>query len=155
MKEILLTQNQVAKVSDNRFIYYSQWRWYAQWSEDTKSFYAVRDERKNLVRRHVYMHRDIMNTPENMFCDHINHDTLDNQDENLRNVTPSQNQMNKVMARKNKLGHKNIRRHGPSFEVTIKKEGRCVFYKTFRTLEEAIIVRDEMIKKYHGNFHYL
>lgn len=48
----------------------------------------------------VYLHRLIMNTPENMVTDHINHDTLDNRKVNLNNATISQNQQNRKGSRK-------------------------------------------------------
>jgi len=41
MKEIFLTQGQVTQVSDWRFDFLNQWKWWAQWCFGTKSFYAV------------------------------------------------------------------------------------------------------------------
>lgn len=39
----------------------------------------------------ISMHRIIMDTPEGLFVDHINHDTLNNRRHNLRNVTKKEN----------------------------------------------------------------
>jgi hypothetical protein len=46
-------------------------------------------------RRSVKLHRFITNAPEGMVVDHINHDTLNNTDENLRVCTISENQQNR------------------------------------------------------------
>jgi len=149
MKEIQLTQGQVAKVSDRAFEELSKWSWRAWWSEDMQSFYAGR----NVGITKVLMHREIAKTPKGLCCDHINHDTLDNQDENLRNVTSSQNGMNRRGAQSNnKLGERNIRRNGRGFEVQIKKEGKIVFDKTFKNMEAAITARNEALKKYFGEY---
>lgn len=86
MKEILLTQNQVALVDDADFEWLSQWKWYAIWSPGIKGFYAVRrgrlpDGRRSLIR----MHRQILglDMADKRQGDHVNHDTLDNRRENL------------------------------------------------------------------------
>jgi hypothetical protein len=43
----------------------------------------------------IHMHRVIMNCPDDMFVDHINHDPLDNRKCNLRIVTIKQNNWNR------------------------------------------------------------
>lgn len=154
-KTIQLTQGQVALVDDWRYEELNQWKWQAQWDEDTQSFYAVRKEGKAPFRKAIMMSRQIMNTPKGMFCDHRNHDTLDNQEHNLRNVTNSQNQMNKGAQKNNKLGEKCISPHPDGYAVQVKRDGELVCNTTRRSLDDAIAVRDEALKKYHGEFAYL
>lgn len=45
--------------------------------------------------KEVYLHRYIMNPPDDMTIDHINHDPLDNRRENLRICTQAENNKNK------------------------------------------------------------
>ena len=93
MKEIELTQNQVALVDDEDFEYLNQFRWHALKSRST--FYAVRKIR--LINRKqiaIRMHRQILNTPKGMETDHINHCGLDNRRANIRVCTASENHMN-------------------------------------------------------------
>jgi hypothetical protein len=40
------------------------------------------------------------------------------------------------------------------FEVSIRKEHKRVFRKSFPTLEEAIRARDEVLKKVQGEYAY-
>ncbi len=48
----------------------------------------------------TYMHRYIMNATKNLCVDHINHDTLDNRQSNLRLITPLQNNRNRLKGTK-------------------------------------------------------
>lgn len=151
MKLIPLTQGQFTKVSDCQFEYYNKWNWYARWDKDTQSYYAARHE----CGKTIYMAREIAKTPKGMICDHRNHDTLDNQDHNLRNVTSSQSEMNKSAQSNNKLGEKCIYPYRKGFQVCVQKDGKRVLEKFFPTLEAAKNARDEAVKKYHGEFAYI
>lgn len=148
MKLIPLTKGQFAKVSDHRFDEFSKHNWSARWSEDTQSFYALRKEQGRII----IMHREIMKTPKGMICDHRNHDTLDNQDENLRNVTHSESLMNRRAFSNNKLGEKNIYRLGKLFYVSITRNDKIVFQEGYKTIEEAKTARGEALKVHHGDF---
>lgn len=153
-KHIPLTKGQVALVDDWRYEELNQWKWQAQWNKHTKSFYAVRAEISELGQKTVLMHRYIMGTASEMICDHRNHNTLDNQEHNLRNATYSQSNMNLRVRSDNRLGHKCIKTHGSGYLVRINKNHSMVFCKTYRTLDEAIAARDEAVKKYHGEYSY-
>ena len=148
MKELKLNKGQTAKVSDEDFEYYNQWNWSAMWCESTQSFYATRKQNKTTI----LMHREIINTPKGLLCDHINHDTLDDQRHNLRNVTRSQSQMNRRTNINNKLGETGIYMNKNKFVVQIVKERKVVFTKRFSTMEDAIVARDLAKEKYHGKF---
>ncbi|MDQ0062366.1 HNH endonuclease [Paenibacillus harenae] len=45
---------------------------------------------------HPYLHRLLTNAPKGLVVDHINHDTFDNTNENLRIVTASGNARNRI-----------------------------------------------------------
>lgn len=150
MNQISLTQGQVAVVDDWRYEELSQWKWHAYWDPHTQSFYATRNVRGSTVS----MHRQIMNTPKGMICDHINHDTLDNQEHNLRNVTYSQNALNARPKRKNKLNQKNICIHKNGFRVRVTLKGKMVFSKYFGSLHDALAARDTAVEQFHGEYAY-
>jgi len=151
MKKIPLTQGQFALVDDEDFERVNQFKWQARLEKRTKSFYAVMvTARPN--RTTIQMSRFIMQTPDDLICDHISHDTLDNQKSNLRNCTPSQNRMNQK-SKSTKPGMKCIypTRYG-RYQVKIWSNYKIVFRKNFNTLEEAISARDEELRKHHGEF---
>jgi hypothetical protein len=90
MKEIQLTQGKQSVISDVDFERINQHRWHY-----LKIGYAARNATENGHRKYIYMHREIMQTPDDMETDHINGNTLDNRRENLRICTRSQNSANK------------------------------------------------------------
>lgn len=150
MKTIILTKGQIALVDDWRYEELNQWKWSAMWNKHTKSFYAVRTEDK----KSILMHRQIMSTPKELQCDHRNHNTLDNQEHNLRNTTNSENNMNTHARSDNRLGQRCIKAHGSGYQVRISKNKAYVFCKTFRSINDAIAARDAAIKQFHGEYAY-
>jgi len=84
--------------------------------------------------------------------DHINCDKTNNNIDNLRTATPSQNQQNRTTPINNKLGYKNIRETKyNTFTIQIEKNKK-VYRNTCPTLEEAIIWRDNKQKELFGEF---
>jgi hypothetical protein len=152
MKSIPLTQGQFALVDDGDFENLNQWRWQAVWDKHTKSYYAVRTDYSGFLgfrrKQTIRMHRQIMNTPEDMDCDHWNHDTLDNQRRNLRNVTNSQNLMNRRGANVNsKLDVLGVSKHGKGFRAHIQVGKKTKFFPVRYTIEEAIVDRKQAEKE--------
>ena len=88
MKEIPLTQGEVALVDDEDYEWLNQWRWYVLKARHT--FYAVRFD----GGRTQSMHREIMCNPVGKEVDHSDMDGLNNQRINLRIATRSQNHKN-------------------------------------------------------------
>ncbi len=70
--------------------------WCANWFNTSNSFYVSGSDKG----RTIYLHRFLLNFPENMVVDHINHDPLDNTRTNLRIVTKSENGKRKKKRRK-------------------------------------------------------
>ena len=108
-REIPLTQGQVVRVSAHRYEHLMQWKWYAMRRPDRGCFYAVRNPCwAKGKQRPVYMHRYILGLEwgDPRQGDHINRNTLDNTDENLRIVTPAQQMKNQNKRRDNKSGYR-------------------------------------------------
>jgi hypothetical protein len=95
MKEIPLTQGQVALVDDGDYEELSKHKWHAQWDPDTRSFRAMRTHCANGRERGIVMARVIMNARPGEQVDHVHSgDTLNNQRANLRVCTNGQNKAN-------------------------------------------------------------
>ena len=89
MREIQLTQGQIALVDDEDFENLNQFKWYA--NKHGNTFYAGRNIRVDGKWKQVYMHHTILNGKR---IDHIDHNGLNNQKSNLRLCTQGQNMMN-------------------------------------------------------------
>jgi len=91
--KIPLTQGKFAKVDPEDYVWLSQFRWCCKMNVD--NCYAVRTVQIHGRSKRIYMHRLIMNTPDHLVCDHINHDGLDNRRKNCRNCNLAQNNANR------------------------------------------------------------
>lgn len=95
MKLIELTQNLFAKVDDEDFEYLNQWKWYAK--KDGHKIYAARNLYENKKCKIILMHCVLLN---NKGIDHIDGDGLNNQKNNIRLATKTQNRANTNKIRK-------------------------------------------------------
>ena len=85
-RQIPLTRGQFAIVDAADYEWLSRYRWTCRGGEP----YAARLDGRKII----WMHREIMQTPPGMICDHINGVTLNNRRCNLRNCTRAQNLQN-------------------------------------------------------------
>ena len=123
-----------------------------------KGYYSVKLW-KNGKGKHFLFHRLVFKSHnpliyiEGSDIDHINQIKTDNNINNLRLATRSQNLCNVKIRTNNKTtGIKNIfKNESNNFKVQIKKDGKK-HTKNFKTLEEAIIHRDLKLKEMHGEF---
>src|SRR5258705_8794450 len=146
---IPLTQGQNAIVDAEDFELLSQIPWFADWCENTRSFYAKVGHRNS-----VRMHRFLCNcraTREQV--DHINGNTLDNRRNNLRKCSQEQNAKNRRTLIETMSGFKGV--------CSIKRSGRArigigskkrITIGFFATAKDAAKAYDEAAKKYHGEF---
>lgn len=96
--------------------------------------------------KRLWMHRLIMNAPEDMIIDHINGNRSDNRKENLRLCTYSENSRNRSAARivkRDDSGH---------YRVRVMVHGKTVFDKTFREYDDAKKARDIALLEHHKDF---
>lgn len=84
-----------------------------------------------------------------MDVDHKNQDKTNNRPSNLREVSRGENIVNNTTAR-SACGYRNIYETKGSFIVQLWKDKRCVYTKSFKSLSEAIQIRDTMKIKLYG-----
>ena len=146
MKQILLTQDRFALVSDEDFSLINKHKW--SLTGDKK--YATRGfGRKNKVN-HILMHRLIINCPKGLEVDHINHNGLDNRRENLRIVTRSQNFMNREKFVKSSSVFKGVSLYKTNpkwvtnnkWRVCIQKDKKFISIGYFNTEVQAAMAYD-------------
>ena len=90
-RRIPLTQGEYAIVDPDDYERLRKYKWNVCKRSNTS--YAVRHKWLPEKKRYttVSMHREIIDVPEGLFVDHINHRGLDNRKANLRPATPAQN----------------------------------------------------------------
>jgi hypothetical protein len=105
MKLIPLTKGYFAQVDDADFEWLNQWKWQALTGKKRKTVYAVRSNGKSMIS----MHRQILGlTDPKVLGEHEDNNGLNNQRENLRIATQSQNAMNNRLYNTSKTGYKGV-----------------------------------------------
>ena len=120
-----------ALVSSKDFVRLNKFVW-----SRTYEGYAKRVGEEKLI----YMHWDVIGKPPKGMCvDHINNNKLDNRRENLRFVTPSQNNWNKNKLKNNKSGFIGVSWHKSSkkWQAQIRANRRHFYLGTFENPEDA------------------
>ena len=154
MKRIPLTQGQEAIVDDWWYDCLMQWKWNAHFDPRMNGYYAVRTDYSD-GKKLIIMHRFIMKTTKGMQCDHWDHNTLNNQERNLRNCTSAQNQWNGKIRIDNLSGFKGVGRKGNKWVARIQKNGVQLFFKRYPTAELAAFAYDDKAHELFGNFAVL
>lgn len=155
MRQITLTQNKLAIVSDQDFARLNVHRWHACEGGKNGLFYARRKELGKLV----YMHHAIRPTPKGFQIDHRDGDGLNNRRKNLRIATSTQNKQ----AKRRKPNGCSSRFRGVYWN-TRKKKWLAQIYKridgvskrfyagSFTSEIEAAHAYDTLAKKLFGRF---
>ncbi len=115
--------------------------------------YVVYSSTKNGLHNKL-LHRVIMDCPDDMMIDHVNHDRLNNMRSNLRICTNQQNNMNRVKQKTNKSGvigvHWDKKRE--KWKAEIKLNNKMIHLGRFDNFEDACKARKEGEIKYFGEF---
>lgn len=116
------------------------------WSEHVKGGAVAYNPSQGV---NVYMHHLILPKKEGFVIDHINRNSLDNRQCNLRYATRSQNGANGVW---NEARYKGVTQHGKGFKAQITVNYENIVIGTFPTEEEAARAYDEEARKHWGLF---
>lgn len=104
-----------------------------------------------------YMHRMVNKTPKGLQTDHINHNKLDNRQENLRTCDTSQNHLNNPTRTDNTSGHKGVVWHkrNQKWQAQLGINGKCKYLGQYEQLEDAIRAYAQAAKRHYGEFAYV
>ena len=118
------------------------------------SYIEARSYSINKKSTHIRLHRFIMNCPDNMIVDHINHKTYDNRKQNLRIVTSIKNIWNHTPKTKYGVSGITYKEKRKIYEVCIGVNYKKIYLGLFKTIEEAIQARKNGEIKYYGEYRY-
>jgi hypothetical protein len=150
-------QGKYALVDADDYERLAKYKW--QVYNDGNTYYAFRrtSGRAGQKRQRVLMHREIMDIPEGLVCDHVNRKARDNRKVNLRSATVSQNNCNTRKRGKATSGYRGVTRDARSnrYRARIEFNGRNIHLGTFDDKVDAAKAYDAGAKKYHGEFAVL
>lgn len=157
---IPLTQCQNALVDASDYDWLMQWNWFASWSKNTKSFYAMRRIWINGRDKTIPMHRQILGLKldDPRQGDHKEPgQTLNNRRSNLRIATQSQNQQNSNKQANNKSGFKGVslRKDTNKWTAHICVNGKDRNLGYFEDRTEAARAYDAAALRCFGEFAHL
>jgi hypothetical protein len=152
-KEIILTQGKVAIVDDEDFEYLNQWKWCV--SNTCGKFYVGRSitVSKNKQKR-ILIHRFIMKPDKGMVIDHLDGNPLNNQKNNLRICTHSDNMRNCKISIKNTSGYKGVSfvKKNNTYKSAIKFNKRTIYLGYYIDPIDAARAYNTAAIKYFGEF---
>jgi hypothetical protein len=150
VKEIPLSRGKVAIVDEDDY----EWLLKYNWHYTTKG-YAVRKTSIVGEKTQVFMHREIINCPDDKQVDHINRNKLDNRKENLRIATNAQNAANRDLLDTNTSGFRGVsfsKRVG-KWQAYSRENGRHKHLGYYFEKEDAAKAYNVLNDVDHSNFN--
>lgn len=119
-----------------------------------KTYYGYIATRERYSKKHIFLHRLVLNYNGDMDIDHIDGNQLNNCKNNLRICYHKDNMKNQKKRVTNKSGVIGVHwdKSRNKWCATLKIDGKDVLRKRFNTIEEASQARREAEEKYFGEF---
>jgi hypothetical protein len=151
VRRIPLTQGKFALVDADDYYRLAKFPWQAL--KGTSTFYAIRGRN----RKHLMMHREIMNPPAGLIVDHIDHNGLNNCKVNLRLCSVAQNVRNSVAQSGSSSKYKGVHWHRGmrKWAVLIHFNDKRYRLGHFTDEIEAAKAYDKKAAELYGEFAYL
>lgn len=149
MKKIKLTRGVSTVVDNEDFEPLNKYKWFL----GTLGYACRTVRRKGIKSTTIYMHREILKTPDGYLSDHIDGDKLNNRKSNLRVCTSQQNHFNQKKTRgvsKYKGVHWNKR--DARWIAKLKYNGKTISAGSFKSEEQAALAYNRKAASYFKKF---
>lgn len=105
-------------------------------------------------KKKILLHRLILNAPSTFLVDHIDHNTLDNRNQNLRLCNFKDNSRNQRKPKSNTSGFKGVSWHKATnkWRSTITKDNKSIHLGCYSTKEKAYEIYCKKAKELFGDF---
>lgn len=115
-----------------------------------------RSERNFTKRFGMFLHRLIMDCPDDMVIDHINHNPADNRKSNLRIVTPLQNGFNKTVLCNSTSGVTGVSwsKQLNKWRAYIMLHNKQINLGCYKNFEDAVAARKKAEEEIFGEYSY-
>ena len=158
MKRIKLTQGKWALVSDEDYEFLRQWKWFA-FKGSSNMPYAARTVRLNSKQSYkIFMYNIVAKRIKlKEIIDHIDRNGLNNQRNNLRDSTRSQNNANRGLNKNNTSGYKGVcwNKQKQKWHARIRVNYKYVQLGLFDNIKDAARAYNKAALKYFGEFAWL
>lgn len=133
-----------------------------RWTLDSYG-YALRSAHKDLGKgKTISMHRQVFGSTDAFRIDHIDRNSLNNQRENLREATQTQNLQNRGEQSNNTSGYKGVcyltangHQRRKRWIAQIKIDGKQKRIGYFHTAKEAALAYNDAASSHFGEYAYL
>ena len=155
-RRIALTQGKYAIVDPEDYEKLVQYKWYAK--KGVRTYYALHSVTNGGKQKRInlHMHHLVINVSADMYCDHVNHNGLDNRKANLRAATAAQNVWNRRKFKKVSLSSEYIGvdwcKSVKKYRARIRVKGTRIHLGSFESAERAAKAYDGAARQYHGRF---
>jgi|SRR5215472_961266 len=150
--EIQLTKGLVAYIDDEDAELVTRYTWHVRESTNGVQ-YAVTNMRDEDGHWFMRMHRLIMDAPDDMDVDHIDHNGLNNRRNNLRLATRSKN-LHHNRRLSGASGYRGVVAKRGGWAARISYNDRMLYLGTYDTPREAALARDAKARELFGEFAY-
>ena len=157
MRQIELSQGEVALVDDADYEHLSGYKWFYRGERGGKQGYAVRHGKKTDTKKTIYLHREVLR--EEVSPGHevifLNYDRLDCRKENLRVATKEEARQHHRVRCDNQQGAKGIRYDGETDTWTAYRyrSGHAYPVGSFGSKEQAEWAYREALKRENPSLH--
>ncbi len=155
MKRIRLSQGKFALVDDEDFDWLNQWKWSYHKHPEHSTGYAVRRSNVDGKVKQIKMHQIVCPCGPGYTPDHKDRNGLNNQRDNLRPATQTQQRGNMVRKKRPaRSGYRGVARHPSGWTASIGRPPDK-YIGLFRTKKAAAMAYNEKAVEKWGEFALL